>query len=159
MACSDGNRHWRFAFSVPVSVTEIWRFPALEFCFFDRRSGVLCNGLGPRGILDLAPFVGAVARQSFDGPVCEPEQIRSAMLGISRATASGDFEKPQSDYFPDCWGDGMAVYAVLDKLVEGHRQRAVARATVARMLHLDAVEDAMRGQAQGSPCRARQHLD
>jgi hypothetical protein len=31
---SDGFRTMDLPFSVPVSITEIWRFPALVFCFF-----------------------------------------------------------------------------------------------------------------------------
>src|SRR5665213_1543041 len=89
---SDGFRHWGFLFSVPVSVTGIWRFPALGFYFHS----VL-------GRLDVLPAVGGRRRRFVGVFVGEPKQIRLTKLGISCAACFGDFEEAERNSFADGW--------------------------------------------------------
>ena len=75
MARSDGFRTMDLAFSVPVSGTGIWHFPALVFCFLSRRGSGGAGDLFGFFFADLLPFVGRCIFRIAEG---QAKQIRLA---------------------------------------------------------------------------------
>jgi hypothetical protein len=127
------------AFSVPVSVTKNWHFPALVFCFFRRRCSGGAGYLFGLVFVELLPFVG---RRVLGRAERQAEQIGLAPISIAGAAWFGDFHKTERDDFANGRPDSVAVDAVSHEVVIGHRQSAVVGTAMIGEFDLDAVQDA-----------------
>ena len=94
---------------------------------------------------DLAPLIGRLEIEAV--AVGEPEEGRSAPVGVAGATLSGDLDEAERDQLADGGCDRVAVYAVLNELGGGDRQSAVVLAAVVAVLDLDTGENLMGGAA------------
>ena len=98
MACSDGFRTMDLAFSVPVTGTGIWHFPALGFYFSPRRDS---GGAGYRFGLLLGDFLPFVGWRVFGVAVGQAKQVWPAPFSIAGTARFGDFDKAEGDDFTD----------------------------------------------------------
>ncbi|MFZ0151068.1 MAG: hypothetical protein WAM72_22540, partial [Xanthobacteraceae bacterium] len=80
------------AFSVAVSATKIWRFPALDFCFLrDLSASSPGQCLGLFDGLDALPFV--CRRGPPHREIGQPKFMRRPKLGVTGAATFSDFCK------------------------------------------------------------------
>jgi hypothetical protein len=62
----------------------------------------------------------------------QPIQAGLAAFCIAAAATLGDLDEAEGHGFPDCRRDRVAMDAVLDEILVGHRQLAVVVAAVVR---------------------------
>jgi hypothetical protein len=94
---------------------------------------------------DLSPIVGRIAVVGV--AIGQPENVRSAKIGIAGTAALGDFDEAERDAFAYGRSDCMAVNAKFLKLPEGDRQSPVFLPAMVAMLDLDSVEHTPSRQA------------
>ena len=142
-------------FSVPVSVTETWRFPALGFCFLLPHFAGYRFGLFE--CLDALPFMGRLCATTVE--VGEPKLVWRAKLSISSDALFGDLEKAQCNAFTDGRTDGVSMDAVLYEIIVGDRQLAVIVPTVMPEFYFDTRQNAVTGKTKYPICGQFQHAN
>jgi hypothetical protein len=117
------------AFSVPISVTETRRFPALVFYF--------CGRLIGRNAFPFVRLWSSVRRS-----VCQAKFVRRSELSIPSAAAFGDLDKPQRLRFTNARCNCVPVDAITHKIIIRHGKFAVICAAVICKLDLNSVDHA-----------------
>jgi hypothetical protein len=78
----------------------------------------------------------------------QPIQAALAAFSVSAAPAPRDLDEAKGNSLPDSRRYGVALDAILDEVLVGHRQLAIVVATVVRQLDLDPGNYPMRRQAE-----------
>src|SRR5437763_843556 len=109
------------------SVTGIWHFPPLGFCFCPHRPDDL-GGLLLR--LNPAPFIRRISPAQM--AVREPEFVRLPKFRVASAPVLGDLDEAQRFQLAQCRCDGMTMDSVTSEDIICNWQSSVFVAAVVR---------------------------